>query len=68
MRSWHSVELERDAPRVADAHLRVFPHLAQVYVAGDDPAEGGTHCASQGDDDIYAMINAYWEKSEFHVQ
>jgi glycogen operon protein len=26
------------------------------------------HGASQGDDDIYAMINAYWEELEFHVQ
>jgi isoamylase len=26
------------------------------------------HGASQGDDDIYAMINAYWEKLEFQVQ
>ena len=26
------------------------------------------HGASQGDDDIYAMINAYWEEVEFHVQ
>jgi len=26
------------------------------------------HGASQNDDDIYAMINAYWEKLEFHVQ
>jgi isoamylase len=26
------------------------------------------HGASQGDDDIYAMINAYWEALEFHVQ
>jgi isoamylase len=26
------------------------------------------HGASQGDDDIYVMINAYWEESEFHVQ
>src|SRR5207245_9142908 len=26
------------------------------------------HGASQGDDDIYAMINSYWEKLEFHIQ
>jgi isoamylase len=26
------------------------------------------HGASQGDDDIYAMINGYWEALEFHVQ
>jgi isoamylase len=26
------------------------------------------HGASQGDDDIYAMINSYWEELEFHVQ
>jgi glycogen operon protein len=26
------------------------------------------HGASQGDDDIYAMINAYWEELEFHIQ
>ena len=26
------------------------------------------HGASQGDDDIYAMINAYWGDLEFHVQ
>ena len=26
------------------------------------------HDASQGEDDIYAMINAYWEALEFHVQ
>jgi glycogen operon protein len=26
------------------------------------------HGASQGDDDIYAMINAYWEELEFDVQ
>jgi glycogen operon protein len=26
------------------------------------------HGASQGDDDIYAMINAYWEALEFQVQ
>jgi isoamylase len=26
------------------------------------------HGASQGDNDIYAMINAYWEELEFHVQ
>jgi len=26
------------------------------------------HGASQVDDDIYAMINAYWEELEFHVQ
>jgi isoamylase len=26
------------------------------------------HGASQGDDDIYAMINAFWEKLEFQVQ
>jgi glycogen operon protein len=26
------------------------------------------HGASQGDDDIYAMINAYWEQLEFHIQ
>ena len=26
------------------------------------------HGASQGDDDIYAMINAYWEDLEFEVQ
>jgi isoamylase len=26
------------------------------------------HGASQGDDDIYAMINAYWEELEFKVQ
>jgi glycogen operon protein len=26
------------------------------------------HGASQNDDDIYVMINAYWEKLEFHVQ
>ncbi len=26
------------------------------------------HGASQGDDDIYVMINAYWEKLEFNVQ
>jgi len=26
------------------------------------------HGASHGDDDIYAMINAYWEALEFHVQ
>ena len=25
------------------------------------------HGASQGDDDIYVMINAYWEELEFHV-
>ena len=26
------------------------------------------HGASQGDDDIYVMINAYWEELEFRVQ
>ena len=26
------------------------------------------HGASQGDDDIYVMINAYWEELEFQVQ
>jgi isoamylase len=26
------------------------------------------HGASQGDDDIYVMINAYWEALEFHIQ
>ncbi len=26
------------------------------------------HGASQGDDDIYAMINAYWEELDFNVQ
>jgi glycogen operon protein len=26
------------------------------------------HGASQGDDDIYAMINSYWEELEFHIQ
>lgn len=26
------------------------------------------HGASQGDDDIYVMINAYWENIEFHIQ
>ena len=26
------------------------------------------HGASQNDDDIYVMINAYWEKLEFQVQ
>ena len=26
------------------------------------------HGASQDDDDIYAMINAYWEELEFQVQ
>jgi glycogen operon protein len=26
------------------------------------------HGASQGDNDIYVMINAYWEKLEFQVQ
>lgn len=26
------------------------------------------HGASQGDDDIYVMINGYWEELEFHVQ
>ena len=26
------------------------------------------HGASQNDDDIYVMINAYWEALEFHVQ
>lgn len=26
------------------------------------------HGASQGDDDIYVMINAYWEDLDFHVQ
>jgi isoamylase len=26
------------------------------------------HGASQNDDDIYVMINAYWEPLEFHVQ
>ena len=26
------------------------------------------HGASQGDDDIYAMINAYWEELEFEIQ
>jgi glycogen operon protein len=26
------------------------------------------HGASQDDNDIYVMINAYWEKLEFHVQ
>jgi len=26
------------------------------------------HGASQEDDDIYVMINAYWDKLEFHVQ
>jgi glycogen operon protein len=26
------------------------------------------HGASQGDDDIYAMINSYWEEVEFHIQ
>jgi len=26
------------------------------------------HGASQGDDDIYVMINAFWEALEFHIQ
>ncbi len=26
------------------------------------------HGASQGDDDIYAMINSFWEELEFHIQ
>jgi isoamylase len=26
------------------------------------------HGASQGDDDIYVMINSYWEKLEFQIQ
>jgi isoamylase len=26
------------------------------------------HGASQGDDDLYVMINAYWQELEFHVQ
>jgi glycogen operon protein len=26
------------------------------------------HGASQGDDDLYVMINAYWENLEFHLQ
>jgi len=26
------------------------------------------HGASQADDDIYVMINAYWEELEFHIQ
>jgi len=26
------------------------------------------HSASQDDDDIYVMINAYWEELEFHIQ
>jgi glycogen operon protein len=26
------------------------------------------HGASEGDDDIYAMINAYWEELEFYIQ
>jgi len=26
------------------------------------------HGASQGDDDLYVMINAYWEKLQFQVQ
>jgi glycogen operon protein len=26
------------------------------------------HGASQGDDDIYVMVNAYWEELEFHVE
>jgi len=26
------------------------------------------HGASQDDDDIYVMINAYWEELEFHIQ
>jgi len=26
------------------------------------------HGASQGDDDIYAMINSYWEELEFHIR
>jgi len=26
------------------------------------------HGASQGDDDIYVMINAYWEELQFHIQ
>jgi glycogen operon protein len=26
------------------------------------------HGASQGDDDIYVMINAYWDSLDFHVQ
>jgi len=26
------------------------------------------HGASQGDDDIYVMINAYWEELTFHIQ
>jgi glycogen operon protein len=26
------------------------------------------HGASQGDDDVYAMINSYWEELEFHIQ
>ena len=26
------------------------------------------HGASQSDDDIYVMINAYWEELEFHIQ
>ena len=26
------------------------------------------HGASQNDDDIYVMINAYWEELEFHIQ
>ena len=26
------------------------------------------HGASQGDDDLYVMINAYWEELEFHIE
>ena len=26
------------------------------------------HGAAQDDDDIYAMINAYWEELQFHIQ
>jgi glycogen operon protein len=26
------------------------------------------HGASQNDDDIYVMINGYWEELEFHIQ
>jgi glycogen operon protein len=26
------------------------------------------HGASQGDDDVYVMINGYWQNLEFHVQ
>jgi glycogen operon protein len=26
------------------------------------------HGASENDDDIYVMINAYWEELEFHIQ